>query len=167
MVKNLPAKQETSVWSLDQEDPLEKGIATHSSILAWRIPWTEESGGLQSMGLQRVRHDWATNTDKIPFSSVRSVQLLSRVWLCDPMGSSILGFPVHHQLLELTQTHVHRVSAAIQPSHPLSSPSPPAFKFSQHQGLFKYVSSLNYVAKVLEFQLQYQYFQWIFRTDFL
>ena len=61
-VKNLPAKQETQVWSLGWEDRLEKGIETHSSILAWRIPWTEDSGGLQSMGSQRVRHDWATNT---------------------------------------------------------------------------------------------------------
>ena len=62
MVKNLPATQEIQVWSLGQEDLLEKGMATHSSILAWRIPWTEEPGGLQSMGLQRVRHDWVTNT---------------------------------------------------------------------------------------------------------
>jgi len=57
MVKNLPAMQETQVWSVDWEDPLEKGIATHSSILAWRIPRTEEPGGLQSIGSQRVRHD--------------------------------------------------------------------------------------------------------------
>ena len=57
MVKNLPAMQETQVQSLGQEAPLEKGIATHSSILVWRIPWTEEPGGLQSMGLQRVGHD--------------------------------------------------------------------------------------------------------------
>ena len=56
-VKNLPEMQETRVQSLGQESPLEKGIATHSSILAWRIPWTEEPGGLQSMGLQKVRHD--------------------------------------------------------------------------------------------------------------
>ena len=62
MVKNLPAVQEIWVWSLGQEDPLEEGMATHSSILAWRIPWTEEPGGLQSMGSQRVRHEWATNT---------------------------------------------------------------------------------------------------------
>ena len=61
MIKNPPAVQETQVWSLHWEDPLEKGMATHSSILAWRIPWTEEPGGLQSRGLQRVRHDWATN----------------------------------------------------------------------------------------------------------
>ena len=57
MVKNLPAGQETQVRSLGQEDPLEKGMATHSSVLAWRIPWTEEPSGLQSMGSQRVRHD--------------------------------------------------------------------------------------------------------------
>ena len=57
MVKNLPAMQETQVPSLGQEDPLEKGMATYSSILAWRIPWTEEPGGLKSMGSQRVRHD--------------------------------------------------------------------------------------------------------------
>ena len=61
-VKNLPAMQETQVQSLGQEDPLEKEMAIHSSILAWRIPWTEEPGGLQSMGLQRVGYDWATNT---------------------------------------------------------------------------------------------------------
>ena len=60
MVKNLPAKQEMQVQSLDWEDPLEKEMATHSSILAWGIPWTEERGGLESMGSQRVRHDLAT-----------------------------------------------------------------------------------------------------------
>ena len=61
-VKNLPAMQETRVQSLGQENPLEERMAIHSSILAWRIPWTEEPGWLQSMGSQRVRHDWATNT---------------------------------------------------------------------------------------------------------
>ena len=70
--------------------------------------------------------------------------------LCDPMDCSTPGFPVHHQLLELAQTHVHWVSDAIQPSHSLSSPSPPAFNLSQHQGLFKWVSSSYQVAKVLE-----------------
>ena len=66
-----------------------------------------------------------------------SVQSLSRVRLCDTMDRSTPGLPVHHQLLESTQTHVHRVSDAIQPSHPLSSPSPPDLNLSQHQGLFK------------------------------
>ena len=85
--------------------------------------------------------------------------------LCDPMNHSTPGLPVHHQLLEPTQTHVHQVSDAIQPSHPLSSPSAPALSLSQHQGLFKWVSSSHEVAKVLEFQLQHQSFQWTPRTD--
>ena len=87
--------------------------------------------------------------------------------LCDPRDYSTPGLPVHHQLPELTQTHVHWVSDAIQPSYPLSSPSPSAFNLSQHQGLFKWVNSSHQVAKVSEFQLQDQSFQWIFRTDFL
>ena len=89
--------------------------------------------------------------------------------LCDPIDCSMPGFPVYHQLPELAQTHVHRVCDTIQPSHPLSSPSPPAFSLSQHQGLFQWVSSSHQVAKVLELQLQLQHqsFQWIFRTEFL
>ena len=82
------------------------------------------------------------------------------------MNCSMPGLPVHHQLLEFTQTHVHRVGDAIQPSHPLASPSPPAPNPSQHQGLFQWVSSLHQMAKVLEFQLQHHSLQWIFRTDF-
>ena len=90
--------------------------------------------------------------------------------LCDPMGCSMPGLPIHHQLPEVT--HVHWVGDAIQPSHPLSSPSPPTFNLSQHQGLFKWVKSLHQVAKVLEFQLQHQSFQWTsrlisFRIDWL
>ena len=83
------------------------------------------------------------------------------------MDCSTPGFPVHHQLPKFTQTHVNLVSDAIQPSHSLSSPFPPDFNLCQYQGLFKWVSSLHQVAKVLEFQLQHQSFQWIFRTDFL
>ena len=79
--------------------------------------------------------------------------------LCDPMNRSTPGLPVHHQLLEFTQTHVHRVSNAIQLSHPLSSPSLPALNPSQHQGLFQRVNSSHEVVKVLEFQLQHQSFQ--------
>ena len=75
------------------------------------------------------------------------------------MDCSTPGFPVLHQLLELTQIHVHEVGDAIQPSHPLSCPSPPALNLSQYKGLFKLVSSLHQVAKVLEFQLQHQSFQ--------
>ena len=77
------------------------------------------------------------------------------------MDCSTLGFHVRRQLPELAQTHVHWGGDAIQPSHPLSSPSPPTFNLSQHQGLFQWVSSLHHVAKVLEFQLQHQSFQWI------
>ena len=86
--------------------------------------------------------------------------------LYNPTDCSMPGFPGHHQLLELAQTHVHRVGGAIQPSHPLSSPSP-AFNLSQQQGLFQWVSSAHQVAIVLEFQLQHESFQWICRTDFL
>ena len=87
--------------------------------------------------------------------------------LCNLIDFSTPGFPFHHQLLEVTQIHVHWVGDAIQPSHPLSSPSSPMFNLSQHQGLFKWVSSLHEGTKVLEFQLQHQSSQWIFRTDFL
>ena len=73
--------------------------------------------------------------------------------LCDPINRSTPGLPVHHQIPEFLQTHGHWVSDAIQPSHPLSSPSPPAFNLSQHQGLFQWVSSFQQVAKVLEYQL--------------
>ena len=73
--------------------------------------------------------------------------------VCSPMNCSTPGLPAHHQLPENTQTHVHRVSDAIQPSHPLSSPSPPAPNLSQHQDLFQWVNSSHEVAKVLEFQL--------------
>ena len=86
--------------------------------------------------------------------------------LCNPMDCRMQGFPVHHQLPEPAQTHVHQISDAIQPSH-LSSLSSPAFNLSQHHGLFHWVSSSHQAAKVLEFQLQHQSIQWIFRTDFL
>ena len=87
----------------------------------------------------------------VQFSSVTQ----SYPTLCNPVDCSKLGLPVHHQFPEFTQTHAHRVGDANQPSHPLSSPSPPALNLSQHQGLFKCVSSSYQVAKVLEFQLQH------------
>ena len=101
--------------------------------------------------------------DSVQFSSV--AQSCPTLW--DPMDCSTPGLPVHHQLPEFTQTHVHWVGDAIQLSRPLSSTSPPVFSLSQHQGLFKWISSSLQMAKVLEFQLQHQSFQWIFRTDFL
>ena len=87
--------------------------------------------------------------------------------LCDPMNCSTPGLPVHHQLPEFTQIHVHRVSDAIQPSHPLSSPSLPAPNPSQHQSLFQWINSLHEVAKVLEFQLQHHSLQRNPRADLL
>ena len=87
--------------------------------------------------------------------------------LCDPMNCSTSGFTVHHQLLELAQTQVHRVSDAFQLSHLLLFPSPPAFNLSQQQGLFQWVSSSHQVTKILELHLQVQSFQWIFSTDLL
>ena len=89
MVRNLPAMQETQVWSLGGEEPLKKGMATHSSTLAWRTPWTEEPGGLQSMGSQRVRHTQTTNTFTIakapsslclarPFPQPKPLRLFSK-----------------------------------------------------------------------------------------
>ena len=119
-------------------------------------------------------HWWDTkvsnscNTSPNIISELQSVQ-----FSCSVVSNSLWphgrtpGFPVHHQLPELVQTHVHWVSDAIQPSHSLSSPSAPAFNLSQHQGLFQWVSSSNQVAKILELQLQHQSFQWIFRTDLL
>ena len=97
------------------------------------------------------------------FSSVAQ----SCLTLCNSMNHSTPGLPVHHWHPESTQTHVRWVGDVIQPSHPLSSPSPPAFNLCQHQGLFKWVSSLHQMAKLLEFQLQYQSFQWTSRTDLL
>ena len=99
----------------------------------------------------------------VQFSSVAQ----SCLTLCDPMNLSTPGLPVHHQLPEFTQIHVHRVGDAIQPSHPLSSPSPPGPNPSQHQGLFQWVNSSHEVAKVLEFQPQHQSFQWTPRTGLL
>ena len=97
-----------------------------------------------------------------------SVQSLSRVRLFEtPWSTAHPDLPVCHQLPESTKTHVHWVGDVIQPSHPLSSPSPPALNPSQHQGLFKWVSSSHQVAKILEFQLQHQSFQWTPRTDLL
>ena len=85
--------------------------------------------------------------------------------LCTPMDCSTPDLPVPHHLLELAQVHVHWIGDAIQPSHPLSPSSPSAFGFSQHQGLFQWVSCSHRVAKLLELQLQHQSFRWIFRVD--
>ena len=99
----------------------------------------------------------------VPFSSVAQPCPILR----DPMNRSMPGLPIHHHLPEFTQTHVHRVSDAIQPYHPGSSPSPPAPNLSQHQSLFQWVNSLHEVARVLEFQLQHHSLQRNPRADLL
>ena len=104
----------------------------------------------------------------VQFSSVAQ----SCPTLCDPMNRSMPGLPAHHQLLEFTRTHVHGVSDAIQPSHPLSSPSPPAPNPSQHQSLFQWVNSSHKVAKVLSFRQMSGYylklwFSWYLPIDHL
>ena len=120
------------------------------------------NGLIQSKNKREEKRSTKSTPDSsVQFGSVAQ----SCLTLCNPMGCSMPGFPVHHQLPELTQTHVHWVGGAIQPSHSLSSPSPPAFNLSQHQGLFQWVGSSHQVTKVLE--LQHQSFQWILRIDFL
>ena len=135
-------------------------------------PWL-----LQSLcSLWRASHFWREHVyinDCIRYSrfTLSEIQFTSVAQSCltlyDSMDHRMLGLPDHHQLLEFTQTHVHWVGDAIQPSYPLSSPSPPALNLSQHQGLFRRVSSLHQVAKGLEFQLQHQSFQCRTRTDLL
>ena len=153
---------------------------------------TGKPGVPQFMGSQRVGHNLVTakqtckvcncsrhcssgNDQQVASDSHNPTRRTSRLQfshsvcstLCDPMNRSTPGLPVHHQLPESTQTHVHRVGDAIQPSHPLSPPSPPAPNPSQHQGLFQWVNSSHEVAKILQFHLQHQSFQWTPRTDLL
>ena len=118
---------------------------------------------LNNFSLLKISNTNITLHCTIQFSSVAQ----SCPTLCSPMDCSTPGLPVHHQLPEFAQTHVHWVGDAIQPSYPLLSPFPPTFNLSQHQGLFQWVSFSHQVDKVLEFQLQHQSFQWIFRIDFL
>ena len=114
----------------------------------------------------KAKAGWAYKifTNKIINQSINSATH-SCPTLCEPMNCSTPGLPLHYQLPESTQIYVHWVGHAIQPSHPLSSPSPLAFILSKHQGLVKWVSSSHQVAKLLEFQLQHQSFQWTPRTD--
>ena len=133
------------------------------------IPWTltyhqEEYKVVENCG-KFFNRDFPNLNIVLQFSSSLAESLSHVRLFVTPLNCSTPGLPVHHQLLEFTQTHVYRVGDAIQPSHPLSSPSPLALNLSQHQGLFQWVSSSHQVAKVLEFQLQHQSFQWTPRTD--
>ena len=128
-----------------------------------KIPWLNRKWQPIPVFLLGESHGQRSLAGSVQFSSVAQLCQI----LCSPMDYSTPGFPVHHQLLEFTQIHVHWVGDAIQLSHPLLSPFPPALNLSQHQSLFQWVSFSHQVAKVLELQLQHQSFQWIFRTDFL
>ena len=136
-------------------DPMDcspPGSSVHGILQARILEWVAI---LFSRG-SSWQGDWIQSPAlSVQFSSFAQ----SCLTLCDPVDCITPGFPVHHQLLGLSQTHVHRVGDAIQPSHPLSSPSPPALNLSQHQGLFQWISSSYQVAKVLEFQLPHQSFQ--------
>ena len=150
-----------------------------TSVLRWWIHVHENAAGVRDGDGNHVGRTRGEAFDlwvvegivKIVLMTYVSVQFSSVAQsclaLCDSMNRCTPGLPVHHQLPEFTQTHVHQVGDAIQPSHPLLSPSPSALNLSQHQGLFKWVSSSHQVAKVLEFQPQHQSFQWIPRTDLL
>ena len=121
-------------------------------LLFSRFFTTEPPGNPLTWALTPICHTIRCCFSNIFFtSSVQFSSVLSRVWLCDPTNCSMPGLPVHHQLPEFTQTHVHWVGGVIQPSHPLSSPSPPALNLSHHQDLFKWVSSSHQMAKLLEF----------------
>ena len=147
--------QETLVRSLGQEDAPEEEMATHSSILAWKIPWTEESGRLQFMQLQRVRYDWAIKFSS--FQLLSHVRLFVTPWTAAPQAS-----------LSSTNSWSPPKLISIEsmiPSNHLILCRLLLFTLNlfQHQGLFKWVSSSHQVAKVLEFQLQHQSFQWTLR----
>ena len=141
-------------------------IPIYISLLHWLISFRclkdKEYGGLAAVieSTVKTHHQYDFS---VQFSSVAQ----SCPTLCDSKNRNTLGLPIHHQLSEFTQTHVHWVSDAMQPSHPRSSPSPSAPNPSQHQSLLQWVNSSHEVAKVLEFQLQYHSFQRIPRTDLL
>ena len=150
--------------SLDHSVPLTLGAPAqrmHDLELAWgRSPWI-----LHLHSINEIKNPSESIVCKNSLQTTKFTQYCLN--LCDAMNHSTQGLPVHHQLPESIQTHVHQVGDAIQPFHPLSSPSPPPFNLFHHQGLFKWLCSLHQVAKVLEFHLQYQSFKRKFRTDFL
>ena len=129
----------------------------------WKLLWYKILLSSTVQYLLLLHTSFLTYRKLVQFSSVTQ----ACPTLCDTMNRSTPGLPVHHQLPEFTQTHVHWVGDAIQPSHPLSSSSPLALNLSQHQGLYKWVSSSHQVAQALKFQLQHQSFQWTLRTDLL
>ena len=147
---SMSSKSKASPWQLFSPQPFPGSSGSHS---------------LEANPLRSLSQQLCSTCTQLHHGSVQSlshVQLFVTPWTAARQAS----LSITNQLPELAQTHVHQVGDDIQPSHPLSSPSPPAVNLSQHQGLFQWVSSSHQVAKVLEFQLQHQSFQWIFRTDF-
>ena len=149
--QNQSCIQDIRKMNASFQEPAPNGVMKTCSILQqmWQHIWNTVFQG-SSLDSQFY---WGL----VPYAPAASVQFSSVsqscLTLCDPMNCSTPGLPVHHQLRDFTQTHVHRVGDAIQPSHPLSSPSPPALNHSQHQGLSQWVNSSHEVPKVLEFQL--------------
>ena len=140
-----------------------KGILMVFCKDSWSLP-NSTWGSLPWVSLWSRKHtSCGRHVFSVQFSSVPQLYPT----LCKSMNRSKPVLPIHRQLLQSTQPHVHWVHDTIQPPHLLSSPSPPALNLSQHQGLFKWVSSSHQVAKVLEFQLQHQSLQWTPRTDLL
>ena len=135
-------------------------VGTYMPNRKWLLKGSNQPHGTHINNLNLYSGEYKLVAYRQNFASVQFTSVAqSCLTLCKPMNHSMSGLPVHHQLPESTQTHVLCVGDAIQPSHPLSSPSPPAVNLSQHQGLFQLVSSSHQVAKVLEFQLQHQSFQ--------
>ena len=135
-----PGSCTTSIWAYTWGKRWKPGRTSYKHFTSWDC-WRAPS---RIWGGSYTEHSFRVFVYSVQLISVAQ----SCLTLCDPMGCSMPGFPVHHQLLEPTQTHVHWVGDAIQPSHPLLSPSPPAFNLSQHQGLFQWVSSSHQMAKV-------------------
>ena len=123
-----------SLWGCKESDTTKQLTHTHTGV---QQVWCSND---EIMTVVQQEWERSNSLNILFFASVSSVAQLCPT-VCNPMDCSTPGFPIHHQLLELTQTHVHRVSDAIQQSHPLLSPSPPTFNLSQHQGLFQWVSS--------------------------
>ena len=175
--KESACNWETWVRFLGWEDPLEKGMATRVRILAWKSPLIEEPGMLQSVGSQRVGHDWVTNTFTFRISEAPEQRPLwpegwrwplntfmdGEIWetrfLVSPSINPSIFSSIHLLKTKTKKTKVMSIRSVMPSNHLILCPSPPAFSLSQHQGLFKWVSSSHQVAKELEFQLQHQSFQ--------
>ena len=161
--KKIVKRNKTKTWFFEKINKIDKPLARLIKKKREENQINNIRNEKGEVTVDNAEIQWIIRDYYEQFSSVAQ----SCLTLCEPMDYSMPGLPVHHQLLESTQTHVHWVRDAIQPSHSLFSPSSPAFNLSQHQGLFQWVSSLHQVAKVSEFQLQHQSFQWTFRTDIL